>query len=140
MNEVSRDLQASLQEHEGFRSKAYLDSLGNLTIGYGQLVSELVVSKELAAQWLIAATEEKIKQLKTYECFNAVTDPVRRDVLIEMAYNLGVAGLMGFKNMWKSIKEKDWTSASKHMKDSRWATQVKSRADTLARRMETGRY
>lgn len=136
----SKELIESLKEHEGFSPKVYTDSLGFLTIGYGQLVSELSVSKDTAAEWMLDALGRKVRELETYLCFREVKDPVRRDVLIEMAYNLGVAGLMKFRKMWAAIEHKDWDTAAKEMTNSRWAEQVRGRANTLAVRMRTGRY
>lgn len=136
----SPELVKSLKDHEGFRASAYVDTTGHLTIGYGQVVAELEVTEQEAEKWLLAGIEKRTKELETFLAFRGVKDQVRRDVLIEMAYNLGVGGLMKFKNMWTSIKAQDWNSAGEHMLDSLWATQVGHRAKTLARRMKTGEY
>lgn len=136
----STELVKSIKEHEGFRAEAYVDSMGHLTIGYGQLVSELKVTEREAEKWLLAGIEAKTKELEPFLAFRSVKDPVRRDVLIEMAYNLGVGGLMKFKNMWASIKVQDWDAASAHMLDSLWAKQVGHRAHVLANRMKQGVY
>lgn len=137
---VSQELVKSIKEHEGFRAAAYVDTTGHLTIGYGQVVAELEVTEQEAEKWLLAGIEKRTKELETFLSFRAVKDQVRQDVLVEMAYNLGVGGLMKFKNMWASIKAKDWDAAGEHMLDSLWASQVGYRAKTLSRRMKQGVY
>lgn len=136
----SAELVKSIKAHEGFRAEAYVDTTGHLTIGYGQVVGELRVTEKEAEKWLLAGIEAKTKELEPFLAFRSVKDPVRRDVLIEMAYNLGVGGLMKFKNMWASIKAQDWDGAATHMLDSLWAKQVGHRAHTLANRMKLGKY
>ncbi len=140
MTSPSKALVDSLKEHEGFRADAYIDTTGHLTIGYGQRVDELRVSKEEAETWLIDGIVSKTRELETFLAFRAVKDPVRRDVLIEMAYNLGVDGLMKFRNMWAAIKAQNWDEAAVQMLDSLWAKQVGARAHTLATRMKQGVY
>ena len=72
-------------------------------------------------------------------------DQVRRDVLINMAFNIGVAGLAKWTNMLGSIKECDYEGAAKHGKDSRWFHQVGDgdggyfdRAEELMEQLRTG--
>jgi lysozyme len=140
MTSPSRELVDSLKHHEGFRAEAYVDTTGHLTIGYGQKIDDLRVSKEEAEKWLIDGAVAKMRELETFLAFRAVKDPVRRDVLIEMAYNLGVDGLMKFRNMWAAVKVQNWDDAAVHMLDSLWAKQVGARAHTLATRMREGVY
>jgi lysozyme len=59
----------------------------------------------------------------------------RKSVLVNMAFNLGVAGLMKFKNMLKAVSEKRWEDASSEMLNSRWADQVGNRAIELSEMM-----
>lgn len=69
----------------------------------------------------------------------------RAEVLLNMAFNLGVPGLLKFKNtlamLDKAIAGKgSYAAVARGMLDSRWARQVKGRARQLARQMETGVY
>ena len=63
---------------------------------------------------------------------------VRTEVIVEMAFNLGVVGALKFKNMWRAIRAQNFIEASKEMLDSKWARQVGIRADRLAERMKRG--
>jgi len=65
-------------------------------------------------------------------------NPLRREVLINMRFNLGMSRLMGFVKMWQAIDDENWEAASKEMLDSLWAKQVGSRATELAEQMRTG--
>lgn len=60
-----------------------------------------------------------------------------KTVLLNMAYNLGLKGLLGFKNTLRYVKEKNYKQAAANMQKSLWARQVGSRAAELSRRMST---
>ena len=62
----------------------------------------------------------------------------RRGVLIEMAYQMGLAGLLGFKRFLAAAREGRWADAAREMLDSRWARQTPERAERLAEIMEEG--
>jgi lysozyme len=61
----------------------------------------------------------------------------RQGVLINMAFNMGVANLLKFKQMLAAVEAKHWGIAAKEMLDSNWARQVPKRAVRLASQMET---
>jgi lysozyme len=64
----------------------------------------------------------------------------RKIVLLDMAYNLGVDGLLKFRKMLAAIDRRDYELAAKEMLDSRYARQVKGRAQRNALMMETGEW
>jgi lysozyme len=55
-----------------------------------------------------------------------------------MAFNLGVPGLLKFKNTLRAVREGRFEDAAKGMLASKWARQVKGRAVRLAQVMKTG--
>lgn len=65
-------------------------------------------------------------------------DDVRQDVIANMAWNLGVNGLLGFKRFLADLQAAMYAAAANEMMDSRWATQVPSRARRLRVMMLTG--
>lgn len=65
---------------------------------------------------------------------------VRREILLNMAFNMGLPTLAKFKKMWAAIKLQDWEEAAKQMLDSKWAKQVGYRANELADAMRTGQW
>lgn len=62
---------------------------------------------------------------------------VSKTILINMGFNMGLKGLLGFRNTLNYVKNKQYKQAAANMKKSLWATQVPRRANELARRMDT---
>lgn len=60
---------------------------------------------------------------------------VTKTVLINMLFNLGLGGLLGFKNTLRFISEKNYTKAASNMALSLWHRQVGARAKELEARM-----
>ena len=67
-------------------------------------------------------------------------DPARKGVLINMAFQMGVAGLLGFKNTLALIQAGKYQDAAKAMLQSKWATQTPARAQRLSNQMATGKW
>jgi len=124
----------NIKRSEGFVGMPYEDSLGIPTIGYG---TKLPLDKEEAELLLYHRLDKKKKELLTYYPFIENLDDVRQEVLYEMAYQLGVGGLLKFKKMWSALKSTDWVKASEEMLDSKWAKQTPNRARKLASIMNT---
>jgi lysozyme len=150
---MNQQLISQLKKHEGFRSKVYQCTAGRNTIGYGYNLDanplklsnyELSLFKkngidEKVANWLLLrhVNELDIELAKNISWFDAL-DAVRRCVLINMAFNLGVTGLLQFKTTLAMVKAGDYVLASKAMLKSKWASQVHGRAIELAKQMEFG--
>lgn len=129
----------SIRLHEGWRDKAYQDTEGVWTIGYGTNLQELRIGKGIGERWLMEQVEiahDAAQRFPEYEMLNTA----RRNVLIEMIYNMGPSRVAGFKKMLAAIREGDWEEAAVQMLDSKWARQVGNRARTLAALMEEGTY
>lgn len=62
---------------------------------------------------------------------------VTKTVLLNMLFNMGMRGLLGFKNTLAFIKAKQYEQAARNMQLSLWYTQVGSRAKELVKRMQT---
>lgn len=131
------ELMASIRRHEGWRDKAYQDSEGIWTIGYGTNLQELCIDKELGDTWLKKGVEEAQRAATRFPEYELLSD-VRKDVLVEMVYNMGPSRTASFKKMLLAIRDGDWKEAAVQMLDSKWASQVGQRARTLAKQMETG--
>lgn len=139
------NLKESIKIHEGFRSSVYLCPTGHPTVGYGFRVADLSadelalnagevepMSKEVAD----AILDIKITKFKK-QVYNALPwltyAPMDiQDALCEMAYQMGVAGLLGFKNTLAMIKERKYSEAAENMLKSKWATQTPKRAKQIA--------
>jgi lysozyme len=63
----------------------------------------------------------------------------RRRVVANMGYQLGVAGLMGFRRTLAALERGDYDGAAREMLDSKWAKRdTPKRAGRLAGRMRRG--
>jgi len=128
-----------LMIHEGFRGKVYRCSAGILTVGYGRNLEDRGLSKEESLYLLENDTVDSIKQCEKHlGTVYTELDDVRKMVLVMMAFNMGIHGLLGFKKTLSFIRQKDFENASKEMLNSRWAAQVKGRAKELSEMMRTG--
>ena len=125
-----------IKKHEGFSSVPYRCTADKLTIGYGQRVKYLKVTKEQAEEWL----QEELANLKyiiadKYDWFLPAPQEVQ-DIVMNMNYQLGVTAFSKFKKTIKYIADKDYHMASVEMLDSKWArTDTPRRAKELADRM-----
>ena len=128
----------ALRRHEGFRAEMYKCPAGYWTIGYGHNLEHRAISKEVADLMLFQAVEDTVKELNRRLPFFSSLDNVRQSVLINMGFNLGVNGLLKFRKMIDALEEKNYDLAAHEMLDSKWATQVGSRATELAFMMKAG--
>lgn len=131
---------ADLKRDEGLRLKAYQDTVGVWTIGYGHahVAPGTVWTEAQAEAALIDDVASHNAELAKALPWVAGLDPVRRRVLQNMAYNLGVQGLLGFRNTLEYVRQGDYGRAADGMLASKWAGQVKGRATRLAQQMRTG--
>ena len=62
---------------------------------------------------------------------------VTKTILINLSFNMGIKGLLGFKNTLAFIKEKKYKEAAFNLRKSLYYKQVTKRAEELATRLET---
>lgn len=117
---------------EGFVGMPYKDHLGFDTIGYG---TKLPLTKSEAELLLSYRLQKFQSNVKSSLYYLDVPDEVW-GILYHMAYQLGVAGLLKFKNMIKALEEKDYNKAGDEMLDSLWAKQTPNRAKKLSDKMK----
>lgn len=130
-----------LRRDEGVVPHVYQDSEGYWTIGCGRLVdkrlggglSDYEINVLLNADILKAEIDAR----ELFPSFDRLSE-ARKAVLISMAFNLGRTRLAGFRRLREAVEAEAWEQAAAEMLDSRWATQVKGRADRLAKQMREG--
>jgi len=135
---MNKDFIDRVKLHEGYRSKAYQDTEGVWTIGYGTNLQELEICVELAESWLIKKLEESELYARRFYEWRYLDTEARQNVFIEMIYNMGPDRVSGFKNMLAAMRLQDWKLVATEMLDSKWAQQVGKRAETLASIMVQG--
>ncbi|MBF0621996.1 MAG: glycoside hydrolase family protein [Magnetococcales bacterium] len=124
--------------HEGMRTKPYKCTAGKLTIGVGRNLDDVGISEDEAHYLLANDVDKAAREVEERIPAYARLDEVRKRVLVDMAFNMGVGGMMNFKNMLAALERGDYATTAKEMLDSRWARQVGNRSQRLAVMMETG--
>jgi len=130
------NIYSQLERDEGFRARPYQDSRGVWTVGYGfNLQSGVPLSPFLAGEIMREHVSIFITDLNNRLPWVRQLSAPRFGVLINMAYNMGIWGLMSFKRMLKALEREDYPTAAVEMLDSKWAKQVGDRAKRLAQQM-----
>jgi lysozyme len=128
-------LREELIRDEGWRAHAYKDSLGFDTIGFGFLVDERRghgLPKRIADMWLDHLIAGVVTQLDhRLPWWRGQPDDVQR-ALVNMAYQLGIAGLLNFRKMLAALQAGNRAEAARQALDSRWAVQTPNRAARVA--------
>jgi lysozyme len=128
---------ALLAKHEGLRTKPYRDSLGILTIGFGRNLEDVGVRVSEAHLMLENDIDDVDLQLRRLiPCYQFLTN-ARQAVLVDMGF-MGVTKLLQFKKMLGALERGDYQLAAIEILNSKWATQVGTRATELAAIMRAG--
>lgn len=127
------------RRYEGLSVLPYTCPTGHLTIGYGHNL-ENGISKEAAEFILQQDLQAAKKALSNRFAWWKQLDEVRRFVLVDMCFNMGIDKVCGFKKMLSAIARGDYHTAATEMINSRWAGQVGHRATELAKMMKSGEY
>ena len=135
----------SVKEHEGYRNKVYLDSLGKRTVGVGHLCVEdhWEDNKEYYEKYLMKVLKDDLKnaiQGAERLCSDCPDlDDLAKETIIEMVFQLGETGVSKFRNMWKALKQTppQYGVAATEMLDSRWAKQTPGRAKEMSDHMRS---
>ena len=134
-------METELIRDEGNKPYAYQDSLGYWTIGVGHCID---------ARERCALPDKIIKNLLEIDIDSAIADldqripwwekldDVRKRVLINMCFNLGINKLMRFQKFLDAMKNADWKEAATQMQNSVWWGQVGARAVRLQHMVLTG--
>jgi lysozyme len=129
-----------LKRDEGVQHDVYMDSEGYLTLGVGHRLRGRPLSdaavQQILQDDLAALTAELVD---TYPWVTRLS-PARFGVFQNLAFNLGVQGLGTFKKFLGAVQREDWVEAGKELLDSKYAGQVKGRADRLAKQLTTDKW
>ena len=150
---------------EGRRSEVYLDTMGYRTVGIGFCVDKISIPGHIEADWSVIEGRdipanpddwppmpdeimddwlEYLVELNRnllqpyvhkYDIYLKLSQ-VRRDVIDDMCYQLGISGVCRFTKMWKFMNNGDYASAAVEMKDSSWHKQTTNRCERLSWMME----
>lgn len=152
--DIIKTILPRVKQHEGVKSKKYIDSRGIPTVGVGFNLNRSDADQRLKA---VGANPSKVKEGKqdlnnnqietlligdlkaSKEAANRVVGNLAQHpagvqgVLVEMTFNLGATGLSEFKKFLAAVKSKNYKVAAKEMLNSSWSKQVGNRAQTLSK-------
>lgn len=133
-------LKDQLLRDEELRLKPYTDSVGKLTIGAGRNLTDKGISLQEAQLLLANDIADATADLQAKLPWTATLDDVRKGALVNMAFNMGIGGLLEFHDFLARMQRGDFSGAAGAMLDSLWARQVGARATRLSIQIQTGQW
>lgn len=124
---MTYDRAALLKELEGDEGRvphAYRDHKGYWTIGVGFLIDKEKggrIPDAVIDFWLDYLVQQREDALDRYLPWWRSLSDARQRALIQMSYQLGVDGLLGFPKMLGALQSGDWREAYRQALDSKWA-------------------
>ena len=161
---MKEKLTIQLKKHEGVRLQVYKCTAGFLTIGVGRnletkglskeecdklnigayLISEVIeVLKnrgitEEESEWLLSNDIDDVTDQLSKRLFGFRSLPERaKIVIIDMAFNMGISGLLKFAKTLALINSGKYKEASVEMLSSKWAKEVGYRAIELSNQLKS---
>ena len=154
-------LRASIERHEGRRRRPYKDTEGVLTVGVGHNLEVEIMGRTWPEAEIdrllgkdIASATAGAKTLVSAAAWKAM-GAARREAFIEMVFQLGRAGVRGFRRfrealeagdyewaagemLWRSWRRFPFGTAGVKFRKSLWRQQTPARCERLAERMKGG--
>jgi lysozyme len=133
------DMQALVKRHEGKRNGLYADTRGNASIGYGHNLSAKPLSDRAIQVIFEDDYADTVAGLTRELAWFGLLDGARQAVLIDMAFNEGVTGLISkWPVFLQYVQRGEYAQAAATIRTSRFATQAPRRAAEDADLMEQG--
>lgn len=121
---------------EGYFQFPYLDTVEKTTIGVGRNLTDRGLSDDEIMMLLNNDIDIVEKELAAnFSWYPTLPEPQQR-ALCNMAFNMGLSRLKSFKKMLASLSSGMYVTASLHALDSKWAKQVKTRAERVTSLMK----
>lgn len=129
-----------LKRDEGVRLKPYTDTTGHVTIGIGRNLTNVGISNG-EAEFLLEndITRTQVALFKALPWTSGL-DEARLGAVLNLTFNIGISGVLGFKTFLRELEAKNYAAASTAMLDSLWAEQVGDRALRLSLQIESGEW
>ena len=127
--QINSKIKTMMETDEGLRLKPYRCTAGRLSVGYGRNLDDVGISNATALQML----QEDVDRAERVciGIFGSQWDKWsenRQLGWINLAFNLGNASLLGFRNTLRAAILEDWGAVEKNLLASKYATQVGERA------------
>lgn len=139
-------LREQLKIDEGCVYSVYLDHLNLPTVGIGHLVTEwdeeyekpvgTEVSEDRVNELFDKDVQVTINECKVlFDDFDELPEEGQQ-IIANLMFNMGRPRLSKFVKFREAVRNRDWVEAGNQLKDSRYYTQVTTRADRLIKRLE----
>ena len=128
------EIKDRIQQHEGFRKDTYLDTLGNETVGVGHKViegEEVPTTIDGLLDLYDKDFDKALNNAKSIIDEDSIS-PDAFGVLVEMNFQMGKQGTLGFEKMLAALKDRNYKLAAQELLDSKFAKQTPNRAMALA--------
>ena len=133
------DTKKMIIRHEGIRDMPYKDSLGLWTVGVGHLIGD---GKTLPPEYNRKFTQAEIMKMfdDDFEHHAKAAEKIPgyskanqggQGALIDLTFNMGPSWYKKWPNFCKKLAAGDFKGAADELAGSKWAQQVKSRAQTI---------
>lgn len=144
----ARLINKQLMREEAYREFIYDDVTGeevkapeghNYTIGIGFNLSAgcpIDLAQIIATYFIDRNDRQLSKDLDFYEAL----DDVRKCVLLDMSFNMGIHGVEAFKDTINLISQGFYKNAAAQMRKSKWYSRLPHRAEPICQEMETGKW
>lgn len=133
-----QSIKSDLKAEEGFRSKPYKDIVGKTTIGYGRNLDDVGVTQQEAEVMLDNDIQKSIHDLQAHLSWFDTLSTNRQRALVEMCFQMGITGLLGFHKMLLHMQKGEFREAKFEGLSSKWALQVPKRASRILSLIENG--
>lgn len=139
MTATDRDaLRQQLIRHEGIRLTPYRCTAGKLTIGAGRNLEDRGITEAEALYLLDNDIDACVRALVARFTWFPDLDAIRQRVMVDLAFNLGMGGLLGFRKFLAAMGRGDYLTAKKELESSAWYGQVGPRGPHLCSMLATG--
>lgn len=139
--EIVTLIKEQLVRDEGKKYRGYRDTRGTWTIGIGHNVESGPPLTETAVDAIFEGDLRHVcDEIARRIPWALKLDPARHAVLVNMAFNLGLGGLLKFKKMLAAMEQGNWEEAAIECADPNYVKQVGARAIRLAEQLRTGKW
>jgi lysozyme len=141
-------LEALLVKHEGLKLSPYRDANGFLTVGVGHNLAANPIVPEPTYPLTVDRCYDILRQdinivedqLSHHFSWYVRVDSVRASALVDLCFNVGIEGLLGFNAFLGYCQLANWNAAAGDLLTTLYAKQVPTRAQDLAGMLNTGKW
>jgi lysozyme len=125
---MSDKVKKMLIKNEGMMCNLYTCKAGKISIGVGRNLTDRGISEDEAMYMLNNDEKETYNNLDKHWIIWRSFPENAQLVCVDMTYNLGIIGFMGFRKTRELMELGMWLEASEELLDSKYAVQLPNRS------------